>query len=398
MAEEAVTTTSTTQGQGQDFGEKFGSANSGGYELTPDEQRILSGQPVEESGESETPNTPAAEPVKSTTNQPEPVKQPSIKPEVQSLMEQYATELGVDLKDPLHAKTVRMIAERENLILEGKKAAPPVPEAKDYLDRFRDPDPKTKAESASTTETTPTEPTATRDEDLPEFVRVAKSWQKPEDFVDSLDSAFELPLDDPKRKTTIASVFQGFVERMFQETLFPRTMGAVESMTNSRFEPVIHEMNAASDSQVRRSVVDTLATDEAYADIMDMFEPVTGGTITVEGEQVADTWLNRVIAKVPDILDISVKGKTPAESKRLTIAKQYRAAHSIMRSLREADKSLPADKQTLINTGKAIAKTSRPDPDRQGLNKSGEKAPSGGRESIFAASHGDGISMRELFK
>lgn len=310
-----------------------------------------------------------------------------VTPDVVAVMKHLAANNDdYDLANPTIFKLVRQAAEKELLIRQSK---PTSQEAKDYLDAFNDPEPGTPAETP--------QPGAVRDEDIPSYVKVAKAWTSPADFTKSLYAAFDMN-DGPEKDHAVSEVMLGFVDRSFHELYFPQIQRMVENLQQAQLGPVLSQVEQARQYEERDGVVKQLEAMPGYEDVRELFEFASDGVLEVQGEQVHDTWLNRVLVENPFILNsISIKGKTPAESKRKTLAEQYRVAHGLMKAQR-AKNTDPATAQRLIGAGQSLERSKR-DTARTGLNSGKPGVPAGNRSGDDLLTGGTGsVSFNELFK
>jgi len=310
------------------------------------------------------------------------------KPEVRKLMDTFAKSSELDLNNPREFKIARQLAEKEAINQELKLKIDPSPEAKSYLDAFNDPEPGQQTE-------TPQAP-AMDETALPEFVKVARAWKSEADFTESLQNAFELP-DGPEKNQAVANVMLGFQDRTFHSLYMPMIQKMIESVQQQELGPVLNDVRKSKDRQVRTEVVSKLAEMQGMEDIFELFDNASDGEIEVDGEKVPDTWINRVLAENPFILNISVKGKTPAETYKKTTAAQYSAAHRLMKAQRSSKADGPSA-NGYVRVGQAIEKSKR-DPERTSLNAPSGRVPAGGRKpSVFAPSSSNGeIAMADLF-
>lgn len=297
-----------------------------------------------------------------------------IKPEVVALMKHFAaTDKDYDLNDPKDFKSIRRFAEQEVHARGLKAGQPPSEEAKSYLDLFSDPEPEKKAADA---------PKANQvtdgEEDLPNYAKVARKWQKPADVSKSLAEAFDMD-DGPAKDDAIADVLMGLDERNFMEIHLPRVEQLVNHLIESRLGPVLESSNEEREYAMRREVVGRLAGMDEYKDIHDLFEKASNDTISVNGEEVEDTWINRVIKQFPGVLKIREDGKSPAERQRKTLGSRYTEAHRLMKVLRGQEID-PKKAAGLVQTGRTIEKSKQADSVRHGLNAGRTGSPNGGRK------------------
>jgi len=338
-------------------------------------------------GDQETPASQGEETGAASTQQPAAVSFKGVTPDVVAVMKHLAANNSdYDLANPTIFKLVRQAAEKELLIRQSK---PTSQEAKDYLDAFNDPEPAAPAETP--------QPGAASDENLPSYVKVARAWTSPADFTKSLYAAFDME-DGPEKEHAVSEVMLGFVDRSFHELYFPQIQKMVEHLQQAQLGPVLSQVQEARQYQERDSVVKQLESMPGYEDVRELFEFASDGVIEVQGEQVPDTWLNRILVENPFILNsISIKGKTPAESQRKTLAEQYRVAHGLMKAQRERTTD-PTTAQRLIGAGQSLERSKR-DPARTGLNSGKTGVPAGNRKGDDLLTGGsNSVSFNDLFK
>lgn len=365
------------------FGSFMDDPKNAGFDNDGDKgQSFDNGSDGEETPREATNSDPSETPISTT----EGAQFKGIKPEIVDLIKQVASNGEFDLANPKEFKAARQIAEKEQQIRNLKKSGDPSPAAKNYLDAFNDPEPQQPGQQQQQQQGEPQEP--------PPHVKLAREWNNPADFTKSLYQAFDMD-EGPEKEAAVSNVMLAFVDRAMHELYLPQIHGLVKDLQQQHLGPVVDEVQQSRQAAERRSVVDTLAKQEGFADVHSMFEPASDGEIQFEGEMIPDTWLNRVLVEHPHILQIEVKGKTPRESERKTLAARYTAAHRLMKAQR-AEKTDPATANGLIRTGRAIEQSKR-DPVRTGLNAGKAGVSSGGRkESIFGNSGGE-TTMASLF-
>ena len=349
--------------------------------------------------------TPTAETTGETTEEEAPDSNRSysfegIKPEVVALIKHLAKTSELDLNNPRDFKVARQLAEKESRIRELSKATEPSKEAKSYLDSFRDAEEEKKAAPA-TEQTTQQQTSQPTNDNLPKFVQKAMAWKNVEDFANDLMEAYSKD-DGPEKNAEIAQTYLGFFDRTFHQNAMPIVADYVERMLNERLGPVMNEVRASNEQSQRRELVERLAQQPGREDIMEMFEPLSDKEVEIvstTGERMLapDTWLNRVLAEYPSILNIEVKGRNRAETERLTTVERYASAHRLMKGMRKESIDTKQAKG-LVKTGIAIAESKR-DPIRTGLNsgKSGVPSRDSAVEDIFGKGSGNGKSLADLF-
>jgi len=361
----------------------------------------------EEEGFNETsaePEEAAAQPAESTeetvetsnSEQPEVPGQVSfkgIRPEVVAILKHIAKTDELDLSNPKDFKLARQIAEKEAMIRDLKKTQSPDGAAQNYLDAFRDPDPEPQPKPGEQAATEPAQ--EQQQQQFPPWVERARKWNRPEDFAKELQDAFDIA-DDNQRFSAVAETMLGFIDRAVVGQYMPQIQQMVEQIQAQRLGPVLGQVEQAREEALRTEAVSKLAGMEGFNDIHDLFQPASDGELEINGEKVADTWINRALVAVPGILEIRVQGRTPTETKRLTIARQYAEAHRVMKVLRQTQGDNQTPAKALINAGKAIEASKR-DPVRTGLNAGKSGVPAGGRQgSVFGNGNSNGFSMRDL--
>ena len=321
-----------------------------------------------------------------------------IKPDVVALIKHLAKNSELDLNNPRDFKVARQLAEKEARIRELSKATEPSPEAKSYLDLFRDPEEKPKEATAAPAEQSqqPQIP-----DHAPAFIKKSMAWKTETDFANDLMEAYSMD-DGPEKNAAVAQTYLGFFNRSFHELGMPFVQQFVERVLSERLGPVVNEVKTSTEQNQRRELVEKLAKQPGREDIMEMFDPLSDGEVeivTTKGERIAapDTWLNRVLAEFPSILNIVVEGRNPAETERLTTAERYASAHRLMKSMRKGSIDTKAAKG-LVKTGMAIAESKR-DPVRTGLNSGKQSVPSrdSAIEDVFGKTSGNGSSLSDLF-
>lgn len=323
-----------------------------------------------------------------STQQPEAVSFKGVTPDVVAVMKHLAANNSdYDLSNPTIFKLVRQAAEKELVIRQSK---PTSQEAKDYLDAFNDPEPATAAE-------TPQQQGEQVQVDLPSFVQVARGWKERGDFTKSLYAAFDMP-DGPEKDAAVEDVMFGFEDRIFHERRLPLIREEFKRLQAEQLGPVLSQVEESRQYEERVGVVKQLEAMPGYEDVRELFEFASDGVLEVQGEQVPDTWLNRILVENPFILNsISIKGRTPAESKRKTLAEQYRVAHGLMKAQREKNTD-PATAQRLIGAGASLERSKR-DTARTGLNSGKPGVPAGNRngDDLFSGGNGS-VSFSDVFK
>lgn len=360
---------------------------------------------TEEAGFDETPEEPAqtaAEPAESTeesdetTNQEQPqetagqVSFKGIRPEVVAILKHLAKADELDLADPKVFKMARQIAEKEAMIRDLKKQTPD-PAAQNYLDAFNDPEPEPQQPKPGQEQVQD----QGQQEALPPYVEKAKKWQSPKDFAKDLEQAYDIQ-DPEERSAAVADTMLGFLDRALMQNYLPQFRQMFENLQQQRLGPVMNQVQEAQEMQIRQSAVETLEKMEGFSDIRELFEPASDGEIELDGEKVADTWINRTLVAFPGILELHVQGKTPAETRKKTYARRYAEAHRLMKVLRQTQGDNQTQPKALINAGKAIEASKR-DTVRTSLNAGKSGVPTGGRQgSVFGSGNSNEFSMREL--
>ena len=321
-----------------------------------------------------------------------------IKPDVVALIKHLAKNSELDLNNPRDFKVARQLAEKEAVIRDLKKSTDPSPEAKSYLDSFRDPEETQKEATAAPAEQLqqPQIP-----DNAPAFVKKSMAWKTENDFANDLMEAYSME-DGPEKNAAVAQTYLGFFNRSFHELGMPFVQQFVERFVGERLGPVVNEVKTSTEQNQRRELVEKLAKQPGREDIMEMFDPLSDGEVeivTTKGERIAapDTWLNRVLAEFPSILNIVVEGRNPAETERLTTAERYASAHRLMKSMRKGSIDTKAAKG-LVKTGMAIAESKR-DPVRTGLNSGKQSVPSrdSAIDDVFGKTSSNGSSLSDIF-
>lgn len=315
-----------------------------------------------------------------------------IKPAVVAILKHLAKQEALDLSDPRDFKVARMIAEKENRIRELQLAQEPTEEARNYLDAFRDPArPETPAQNGYVPQQVPPEQTQ------PEYRQLADKWGDEAAFYSDFMDAMEMN-ESPEKPKRLSNVLFGVMDVAMRSQHLPAILHMVNQIIDHRVGPAVQQADEVRQGQMIRETVDTLAKQKGFEDIETLFEPASDGVLEYNGNRIADTWVNRAVIAVPDILDIKVGDGKSAESKRMTTAKQYAAAFQVMRMLRTNSSDTTAVNRG-VTAGLAIERSKR-DPVRQALNAGKPRsAPTGDRMFDEIVNAGDGTtSFNSVFK
>jgi hypothetical protein len=346
----------------------------------------------------ETPAEPQTAESKSTETQNQPDLSDVKDADVRKLMVEEASKRKLNLDDPRDREIARSLAEAQNQIrilrLKADPSAPAQSYLKGVLSKFDEKPEKDQSAEPQKDQAAATPNPNAEAPNLPDFMKVAQNWQQPTDFSEDLLSAYES--QDKKR---ISDVYMGFVHRMIQDYV-PILHQQITETVNQRLGPLAQEAEVLQSFEVNNQVIGVLKSDPSFADIEKIFENASSGKVELNGEQVPDTWLNRILSRNPMIELIQVEGKTKAESDRKTRAARYAAIYEEYQRMQGGPID-PNQAKKLVDAGRAAAQTRR-DPVRQSLNAGRTGVPTGAKPTgkfRDIVSYNDGaMSVNDLFE
>ena len=329
----------------------------------------------------ETPTSQSADPNTAEANSREDRKAPNLSdvkdPEVRTLMAEEAKKRGLNLDDPREREFARQFAEAQNQIRKLKLGSEPSDREKSYLSgilsKFEEQQPEAKetpaSKAASSEKPAPAEAANLA---LPTWAEQANRWNDPTDFTEDLLAAYE-----SQDKGRISDTYMAFHHKMMMDYM-PLLQQQIAEAVTTRLGPLAQEAEVMQSYEVNNQVISVMKADPDFSEIERIFDNASNGTVTVSGQQVPDTWVNRILSRNPMIEFIQVDGKTKSESDRKTRAAKYAAIYEEFQRMRgQIDSSKAKD---LVQAGRVVEKTRR-DPVRQSINSGRTGVPAAGKPS-----------------
>jgi hypothetical protein len=345
----------------------------------------------------ETGTTPARETTKLAT---EVAKPGTTLPDVDALIEQFATETGLDASDPNQRKTLKRLADKEIFIRKlqqdneslktstaNDKSAP------EFVTEF-----EKELLSEHTSDTAA--PPATQEKvvpidagktpapaaaEPPKYGDIGDAWKTPEDSLTALNEAWT--------KNDLKAVHQIEVARQlrtFDTQIAPALLAHIGRMFEARLQgfaekdlgDVVPEFrrNAAEKrvSESREFAIDQLRKAGAN-DIDELFAVEDGPPIKFNGQEFPNTPLNRLLVKHPEIMQITATHTDLQKAERSTFIARYRLAHQIYK---QSKGGVAADTaKALVEAGRTAKNRETADRTRQGINAGSGTSGLGGDKS-----------------
>jgi hypothetical protein len=335
--------------------------------------------------------------------------------DVDTLIQQFAKEHGLDLNDPNQRKIAKRLADKEVHIQKLTAKAAAASEQPDYYAQYA------KELEGGSGETTAapkeesgekrapqTQPADTEGQvDAPEFVKLARSWKNLTEPYTALNQAYA---DGDFQKA--AETDNGL---HFQRTL-AITVPIVEELVERRIKKLMAEdlgdfvPSARQAAQERKEdeawdhAKSSLLKHEDFKELAPkLFKAEEGPEIEIAGEKVENSPLNRILKQFPRLLNIKQEHKDPDKARKLTFYSILLEAANIYKEFEK--KGIPPEKaKELMDAGAKIQEREEQGRVRQGLNAGAGSTglakgkPQQSWAEQVAGSAGDEKSVRTLFE
>ena len=320
--------------------------------------------------------------------------------ELERLVQQFAKETGLDPQDSGQRKTLDRLAHKEQHIhtLEAQ-----IRDSKsDALEDDGLSDAEREIAESYKDKEPPKEDTASEGEkgDAPLFTK----WNGPDDAYKALATAWD-KAGKEKDFSGVNEVEQNIFSARLQASQ-PFLNAIIEKALQQQFGELMPDIEATVQTRradnAREWALTKLSKEESYANIGDVFkEDADAEPVKLDGEDVGNSPLNRILASNPEIMDINVthfKGKPLSEtdSLRFTYLRRFRMIGNIHNRGKIDSKRA----KKLVDAGAKMEQRNRDDKVRQQLNK-GPGARSEATEESYGqtlakASRGGAGSLSDL--
>jgi hypothetical protein len=164
---------------------------------------------------------------------------------------------------------------------------------------------------------------------------VGDDWKTPEDSLSALNEAWA-----DNNLQQVHEIERARFRRNFDTDIAPALFPYLAKMMESKLDEYYQRQLGDVVPEVRRTVADRqtaeaveFALDELRSagaeDLDSLFVEEEGPPIVFEGEQFANTPLNRVLTRHPEILRIQEHHQDPAKAQRKTLISRYKLAYQI---------------------------------------------------------------------
>jgi hypothetical protein len=327
------------------------------------------------------------------TTKPAATKTAAATPSLDDLIQQFATETGLNPEDPAQRKTLKRLADKElfilklqadNETLKTSSVAKPATEP-EFLTDFekelqaegkpeaKQPIPIDGKKPSEETAKQPTAPAA-----APTYGDVGDAWKTPEDSLTALNEAWA-GNDLPK----VHQIELARMVRNFDAVIAPSFLNHIGKMLDARLKGFVEKDLGDVVPEVRRTVAaQRVAEDRDFAidqlrnagasDIDKLFTAEDGPPIKFDGEEFPNTPLNRILARYPQILQITAQHADPTKAARQSFIARFKMAYQIFKQ-ESAGVSNETAKQ-LVEAGRQSKDRENNDRARQSLNAGSGKS------------------------
>lgn len=386
-----------------------------GSEATPVPEPTSAAQPTQQTADGAAPPSPAAQsspgeqpgqPAAPTTQEAAPAAGQEA-PVVD--IESIAREYGLDLTNaqqrgaaerllsqqttpqggatPAPAPVIIDVAKLDEVLLAGLTSAPAAPTPAVAPPPVQPPagatDP-TKPAAAADGTAQPSQPQGNPIDD-------GFTWKDERDAMTDFDAAF-----DKRDIEGMAKVQRGIIMRYMAPVV--SAFQAQIAQLEAQLKEVTPEVRQSR--QAKQQEEDTLVAQASLRaqlpDFDELFADAPNGqTVTINGQTLPATPINRVIAAYPHIMNIRVEDANPRIAQRKTLAAQYEMAYRMYQGMR-TPKLTPEAAKKAFDAGQQAAAVSQQHQTRQVLTAPGTPAPAArpkGYVSEIMAATGDGASI-----
>lgn len=309
-------------------------------------------------------------------------------PTVDDLIQNFATETGLDPNDPNQRKTLKRLADKElfirklqadNEVLKGtgngKTADATGPELLTDFEKELVADTTAataKTDATDTTTTGKTDPKGPQATEAPRYGDLGDEWKTPEDSLTALNKAWES--NDLK---TVHEIEVARMRRNFDAAIAPSLIAYVNKLLETRFKgfvekdlgDVVPEVRATAEQKrvtaSRDFAIDQLRKAGAN-DIDKLFDTEDGPPIKFGDQEFPNTPLNRILARHPEIMQVQGTHADPAKRERQAFIARYKLAYQIHK---QGAAGVPAETaKALVDAGREIKTAQAADRTRQTIN------------------------------
>lgn len=301
-------------------------------------------------------------------------------PTVDELIQQFATETGLDPNDPNSRKTLKRLADKELFILklqsdnESIKATAGQPAQELVTDFERELRAEATARPAEPGETKPAEVARTTEAQPFRYGDAGDNWKTPEDSLTALNEAWANNDLGKAHEIEVARL-----RRNFDSVIAPHLLKHIERMLETRMKGFVEKDLGDVVPEVRRTINDRRVEEardfaveqlrKAGADEIDnLFVTEQGPPIEFQGQQFPNTPLNRILAKHPEIMRVVESHLDPVKAERMTFVSRYKLAYQIHKQQGATAGMAPQTAQALVKAGREAGERKPQDRARQGLN------------------------------
>lgn len=214
---------------------------------------------------------------------------------------------------------------------------------------------------------------------------VGDDWKTPEESLTALNEAWA-----ENDMTQVHEIERARFRRNFDTDIAPPLINYLTKMVEQKLEDYYQRQLGDVVPEVRRSVADRRIAESAEfalgelrkagaEDLDTLFVEEEGPPIEVDGEKFANTPLNRILARHPEILRIQEHHPDPKKAERMTLISRYKLAYQIHKQ-----GGVPAETaRKLVEAGREGRERDSQDRARQAINAGpgvsghGEKTNSG---------------------
>lgn len=307
---------------------------------------------------------------------------------VEDLIREFALESGLNPEDPSQRKTLKRLADKELFIrklqadnralLSGGANGQPAAAADsglvtDFEKELMQGEAPAQPAAAAPAPPVPAAPQApsqapSQPSAPPSYGDVGDAWKTPEDSLTALNDAWGK--NDLK---TVHEIEVARMKRNFDAAIAPSLLNYVRQMIARELEGSLGDViPEARRSAAQRSVGESreFAVDQlrkaGAADIDALFEAQDGPPIRFGDQEFPNTPLNRILAKHPEILQISGTHSDPKKREQQAFIARYKLAYQIMK---QGAAGIPAETaKALVNAGREIKAGQANDRARQAIN------------------------------
>lgn len=304
----------------------------------------------------------------------------AAEPDIESLIQQFAEEHGLDLNNPNQRKIAKRLADKEAFILKQTAKLKTLEgggtKDTDYLAEFEtslgggETTAGEKVGDKPTDKPLETKPVESSAQGLPTLGDIGDGWKTPEQGIEELNEAWS--------EGNWKKVHQIETARHLRYTL-----GLVLPLVEQRLKPIRDQLkefgelapNVRQSARERQSddarehAISSLSKLPDFKDVMEnLFAVEDGDPVTFEDQQYENTPINRIFRDHPGLLHIRMEDKDPVKALKKTFFARYLEAAKLYKRSKP-DSVSPKDVKRLIEAGVNRQKTAQTqDRVRQAIN------------------------------